>query len=74
MSFTFKVASAGGRKPVPEEATGLWPKKYRAMTVLELAQELGRLMTSPEIPLPDYDKRRRFILRELDQRSERVPA
>ena len=72
MSFTFKGIPAGGRKPVPEEPTGLWPKKYRAMSVLEFAGELTRLMQSPEIPRPDYDRRRKFILRELDQRSERV--
>lgn len=72
MSFTFKGVPAGGRKQTPEEPAGLWPKKYRAMTIVELAAELARLMGAPEIPLPDYDRRRKFILRELEQRSERV--
>ena len=42
------------------EVTGLWPKRYKAMTMIELATELTKIAS--EAPPPNYDKRRMFIL------------
>jgi hypothetical protein len=53
----------------PAEPAGLWPKRYKAMTMAELVSELARLAS--EAPQHDYDKRRHFILQELDQRTAR---
>ena len=54
----------------PEEAVGLWPKRYKAMTMIELATELTKIAS--EAPQPNYDKRRTFILQELGLRTSRV--
>jgi hypothetical protein len=68
VSFSLRGVPAGGRKQL-EEPAGLWPKRYKAMTMAELVAELTRLASEP--PQHDYDMRRRFILQELDLRTSR---
>lgn len=71
MSFSLKPKPAvppGGRKQ-PEEPSGIWPRRYKAMTFMELCAELARLFEAAQ--QHDYDKRRHFILQELAQRTAR---